>query len=68
MGLSLTEAQMKQVYGVEVEEKDAELVKKIADLLHGHSAYGWGKHDHDVHGYKKCAHVALKAVEEAKKL
>ena len=59
---------MKAVYGVKVEAKDYELVKKIADLLHGHSKYGWGKKDVHVVGYKKCAAIALKAVEEAKKL
>lgn len=59
---------MKSVYGVKVEEKDYEVVKKIAELLHGHSEYGWGKKDVKSMGYKKCAELAVKAVASAKKL
>lgn len=56
------------VYGVKVDEKDYELVQKIAGLLHGHSEYGWGKAQPESEGWKKCAKIAAKAVAEAKKL
>ena len=59
---------MGYVYGVKVEKKDCEAVRKIAELLHGHSEYGWGKKDVRSMGYKKCAQIAFKAVEAAKKL
>ena len=62
---------MKDVWGVQVDERDYELVLKIAGLLYGRSEFGYekGRSAHDqFHGKKKLAGIALKAVEEAKKV
>jgi hypothetical protein len=59
------------VYGVEVPFSDHWYVREIADLLYARSEFSYAeKGRKDVRGLarKKLARIALKALEEAKKL
>lgn len=59
----------KEFWGVKVDERDVDLVSKIAGLLHGKSEFGYekGRSAHEQFlGKKKLAQLALEAVQKAK--